>query len=253
MSKFYKIVEALQYKDRIFSNIQEKIVDDIFFEVYINNKLVDKILTVNDNLLFLGIGQLFCAIDINPQYILENIEFGQNKINLKVDTNNPCFFYKSTCSCTITDEKSDLNKLPDKEIKLTPEVLFKAQNNFENSSEIFKETAGVHGAGLYDKNGNPIIFIPDIARHNTIIKLIGFMITNSDKINEIKESFILTSSRVNSEIIKLVRKSGIKILGSRGAPSNKAFTEAEKTNLTLISFLKKERFTIFSDKCRIEF
>ena len=79
------------------------------------------------------------------------------------------------------------------------------------------------------------------------------MITNSDKINEIKESFILTSSRVNSEIIKLVRKSGIKILGSRGAPSNKAFTEAEKTNLTLISFLKKERFTIFSDKCRIEF
>ncbi len=251
-NKIYSVVKASQYKNGSFSIVDDKLVDDIYLEIFINDEIVDKILTIRVDSHYLGIGIFFCLFDFSPSYILSNGEFDENRIRIKTGLDIPPSGYKSKKNSGISKKEYDFNNLSDKEIKISPEVLFKAREDFENSSQIFRETAGVHGAGLYDKNGDNIVFTYDISRFNSLLKIIGFMIKNQTKFSGIEESFIVTSSRLNSEMIKVVKKSGIKIIASRGAPSKTAFVEAEKEKLTLISFLKAERFTVFSNDFRIK-
>jgi len=217
------------------------VINDIYVNISLNGKVVEKVHSINDNIELLGIGQFVCATNILPSKIVSGLKVDGINVNLEV---NDVDFNEYT---SIFDENSRSTPLNVKEISIKADVLLKARTIFENSSQIFRETAGVHGAGLYDENGDEIIFIKDIARHNNIIKLIGYM--TKERFD--KKAFILTSSRINKDIVRLAKISGIKLIATRGAPSYLAIKEAKKNEISLVGFLKENRFTLFFDKNRI--
>lgn len=249
----YKNIQAYQYKNGSTNPITEKLIKEELLRVYINNIHIENILTVEEDIELLAIGNYYHCMNIAPDTILNNISLSDKATNITIESLNlGDKSYKRNCSCS-SDLKADNKnefRLNCFEIILYPNIIFKIKCNFEEMSRLFKETAGVHSASIFDENGDNLGFFIDIARHNCLSKATGYLIKNNDQIKD-KNLCIMISSRVNSEIVKMFDKLGVSTLITKAAPSYDSVIESEKRNITLIGFLKEDRFTVFSGIQRV--
>jgi len=254
--KNIKEITAWRYGSA-FGEIREKLIDDVFLELFINEKYQDSILTINDNLRFLSMGHFFLSLQIRPEHILRNISINglRAKLSLAADimaSHYPDLCYKRVCSCRPYDAQTAARTfLPDHEMTLAADKVRNIFDDFQDSSELFKETGGVHGAGLYNAAGEKTSFFKDISRHNCFSKAVGFLIENISIKTPTGPVAMMVSCRVNREVIRMAHRAGIKILLTRAAPSLSAYREALQSGLTLVGFVKAERFTVFSGRERI--
>jgi len=116
--------------------------------------------------------------------------------------------------------------------------------------EIFKNTGGLHAAALFDLNGNFIELREDVGRHNALDKIIGRSLMNENL--PMDNIILLLSGRAGFELIQKAIMAGIKIIAAIGAPSSLAVEFARECNITLIGFLKNERFNIYTGEQRIQ-
>lgn len=124
-----------------------------------------------------------------------------------------------------------------------PEIIREAQN-------LFDSTGGIHAAGLFNTKGQLIAIREDIGRHNAVDKLIGHALqTNLLPLND---HILLLSGRACFELIQKAAMAGIPTIAAIGPPSSLAIQLAEENNITLIGFLRQQRFNIYSAAHRIK-
>ena len=124
-----------------------------------------------------------------------------------------------------------------------PERLLKSQPNFQS-------TGGLHASALFDKNGVLKLLREDVGRHNALDKVIGCRFLQNDF--PIDESILLVSGRASFELIQKAVVAGIQIVAAIGAPSSLAVELAQEKGVSLVGFLKKDRFNVYSHKYRIQ-
>ena len=135
-------------------------------------------------------------------------------------------------------------------ILITRDILFNLPAQLQNQQSIFESTGGLHASAVFDLKGNFIMLREDVGRHNALDKVIGSAFFNSQL--PLNKTILLLSGRASFELIQKANMAGIKIVAAIGAPSSLAVQLAEECDMTLIGFLGKERFNIYSGWNRIK-
>ena len=120
--------------------------------------------------------------------------------------------------------------------------------SFQKRSELFNTTGCVHSAAISD--GQDILaFAEDIGRHNAIDKCIGYTLIEGIALSG---KLMLASGRLSSEIVSKCARWGLPMAVSRSAPTALAVRIAEENGITLVGFLRGERFNIYSHAHRVK-
>jgi FdhD protein len=135
------------------------------------------------------------------------------------------------------------------EPKISKKVVLQSPDILRDNQSEFSKTGGIHASGLFLDNGKLVEIREDVGRHNALDKLVG-RILKKKNLNP-KKQFIACSGRLNFELVQKVLMTNIGIMIGVGAPTSLAIDLANKYNMTLVGFVKKESFNIYSNKQKI--
>lgn len=138
---------------------------------------------------------------------------------------------------------------PYDELKLPADILFGLPDALRSSQSVFEQTGGIHACALFDTEGKLLQMREDVGRHNALDKLIGHCLMNG--MMPLPRYVLLLSGRASFELVQKAAMAGINIVVAIGAPSSLAAQIAEDRNMTLIGFLRGEKFNIYSGAQRI--
>jgi len=192
---------------------------------------------------------------------IKTLPFDENKIlvslteNVRPDLKNSERNFYTTSSCGVCGKTSIeairsvsiYNNLKDS-IILEPEVIYKLNEELINKQKIFQTTGGLHASVLFDLTGKFELLMEDVGRHNALDKVIGQCFIND--VLPLSNKILLLSGRASFELIQKAVMAGIKVVVAIGAPSSLAVRLAEESDITLIGFLKKDRFNVYSGEKR---
>jgi FdhD protein len=141
------------------------------------------------------------------------------------------------------------DKSPKLEPKLNSKIIISAPDILRNNQTEFAQTGGIHASGLFNKDGTLINVKEDVGRHNALDKLIGNALINGqiDPSNQ----FITCSGRLNFELIQKVLMTNIGIVIGVGAPTSLAIDLANKFDMTLIGFVKKDSYNVYTNSQKV--
>ncbi|MFN5347707.1 MAG: formate dehydrogenase accessory sulfurtransferase FdhD [Bacteroidota bacterium] len=129
-------------------------------------------------------------------------------------------------------------------------TIFSLSEKLKQKQTIFNNTGGIHASALFKLDGELLLTMEDVGRHNALDKLIGSLIA-LNKLHLAEGSVLFLSGRASFELLQKSAMAGIKIVCAVGAPSSLAVQTAEEFGITLIGFLREGRFNIYSHAFRI--
>ena len=135
------------------------------------------------------------------------------------------------------------------EPKISKEVIIQSPKVLQEAQSEFSKTGGIHASGLFESNGKLIALKEDVGRHNALDKLIGCVL-RENQINP-KIQFITCSGRLNFELVQEVLMTNIGILIGVGAPTSLAIDLANKFDMTLVGFVKRDSFNVYTNNKKV--
>jgi len=175
----------------------------------------------------------------------ENINI--TKIKRDFLTNSSCGVCGKSSLDALEIIKKD--KTHSSEPKITKEIIIQSPDTLREAQSEFSKTGGIHASGLFDSNGRLIELREDVGRHNALDKLVGCALKNN-QLNP-KTQFITCSGRLNFELVQKVLMTDIGIMIGVGAPTSLAIDLANKFDITLIGFVKRDSFNIYTNNKKV--
>lgn len=163
-------------------------------------------------------------------------------------------FVSSSCGlCGKRSREALKGQIPvrtEDQFRLNASVIEKLPGLLRQHQAGFSQTGGLHAAALVTADGAVERVFEDIGRHNALDKLIGHAVFTG-RIPLI-DSLLLLSSRSSFELIQKAAMAGAPALATVGGPSSLAIEAAREYGITLIGFVRENRFNIYSGDWRID-
>jgi FdhD protein len=213
----------------------------------------------------LAAGFLFTeGIIKNKEAILEikQLSFDENRAlvtlheNIQPNLENVSRNFYATSSCGICGKASieairtiSYYRNGKDTFSINASVLYHLQDNLKKQQVVFENTGGLHATALFSLEGNFIMLREDVGRHNALDKIIGAALMKGQL--PLSNFILFLSGRASFELVQKAVMAGIKIIAAVGAPSSLAVELAKEAGITLVGFLRNNRFNIYSGDQRI--
>ncbi len=191
-------------------------------------------------------------IDAEQQYNIVNVELrGGRSYDLKPLERH---FY-TTSACGVCG-KASLEQLelrgcpvipPGPEV--APEIIYALPEKLREAQGLFDATGGLHAAALFDKEGELVALREDVGRHNATDKLVGWALLEGRL--PLSEHIVMVSGRSSFEILQKCLTAGVPVVCAISAPSSLAVDVARQFDMTLVGFLRGNRFNVYSGHERV--
>jgi FdhD protein len=135
-------------------------------------------------------------------------------------------------------------------LEVNPDVLLGLPDTLRAGQSLFAATGGLHAAGLFDTEGHLLILREDVGRHNAVDKLVGAALLEG--LLPLDRHIVLVSGRSSFEILQKCLMARVPILCAVSAPSSLAVALACEFGMTLVGFLRGERFNVYAGPERIQ-
>lgn len=135
------------------------------------------------------------------------------------------------------------------EFSVRADVLHQLPVRLRQEQQIFESTGGLHGAGLFDAEGHLLMLREDVGRHNGVDKLLGAQFLEDE--TPLRDKLLLLSGRASFELLQKAVMAGIPMVAAVGAPSSLAVRVAREFDVTLVGFLRENRFNVYHGANRV--
>lgn len=132
---------------------------------------------------------------------------------------------------------------------IDPTILPALADRLRDQQRVFETTGGLHAAGLFDESGTLELLREDIGRHNAVDKVVGRSLLDGRL--PLGRSILAVSGRGGYELVQKAVAAGIPIMAAVGAPSSLAVATARRFRMTLVGFLREDRFNVYSGAERL--
>jgi FdhD protein len=132
---------------------------------------------------------------------------------------------------------------------IDPKVISDLPQRLRGGQAVFQETGGLHAAALCDLSGHPWLVREDVGRHNAVDKVVGAALA-LDRLPA-RESILAVSGRVAYEIVQKAALAGVVAIVAVGAPTSLAVEAARASGITLVGFVRDDRFNVYAGVERV--
>jgi FdhD protein len=141
-------------------------------------------------------------------------------------------------------EKIELRK----DVSLTDANLFALIDKVRKHETIYKQAGAVHGCALASTEGEILMFVEDVGRHNAVDAIAGFMwldaIDGADKL-------FYTTGRLTSEMVIKCAQMRIPFLVSRSGLTQMGHAIAKRVGITMLGRASGRHYLVFTGKERL--
>ncbi len=173
--------------------------------------------------------------------------------NLSSSHNPRVYSAGSACGlcgkASIESVRQRISSRPETRSKFDPRVICALPDRLRERQNVFRRTGGLHAAALFDLNGELLVLREDIGRHNAVDKVLGWALLQHKL--PLDAHICLVSGRGGFEIVQKALIAGVPLLASVSAPSSLAVQLARELGMSLIGFLRGDRFVIYSGEERV--
>jgi FdhD protein len=248
MLEMFKQVNAIRFEGKP-SNVVETIVNDEEIEMTINDSVSRRFSISPNSLREFTVGYLLGEGLTGSADNITNISIEENVIKVEIDlvdfdirkelvVGSDCFGGWRTKIEFVGKVESDFT--------ISKEALIDAFAKLKKSAKVWQETGGTHVAGLVYKD--EFIAMEDVSRHVAVDKVIG---AGALKNYDFSKSYIVYSGRMPADMLIKIARVGIPIIASNAAPTSSGFAVAEEARVTMLGFVRGERFNIYTHPHRI--
>src|SRR5258708_7565112 len=205
----------------------------------------------------LAAGFLFGEGILRSASDIERIEGANITLKTEVDTERLERNFYATSSCGVCGKASieavhatGCKMLPRNGFAVAARIIHSLPRSLRESQAVFDRTGGLHAAALFDCEGKLASVREDVGRHNAVDKVIGaeFLAGRTPLLNRM----LLVSGRVSFELVQKAVMAGIPLLAAVGAPSSLAVELARRFEMTLLGFVRDDRFNVYSADWRVQ-
>ena len=164
-------------------------------------------------------------------------------------------FY-ATSSCGVCGKSSldalevpGLQRIARDEFSFDVRLLAQLSDRLRAKQAVFDQTGGLHAAALFDGDGTLVDIREDVGRHNAVDKLLGAQFLHHA--TPLATRLLFLSGRASFELVQKALAAGIPMIAAVGAPSSLAVELAQRFDLTLVGFVRGERFNVYSGAWRL--
>jgi FdhD protein len=196
-----------------------------------------------------------CGIPVDDSGLRNTIRVTL-KPGVEVDLGRLQRHFYTTSSCGVCGKASlealrvtGQAPLSDKTVTFRRTVIIGMPEKLAAQQRVFTKTGGLHAAAVFDQAGELLFVREDVGRHNAVDKVVGaLLLAGHLPANELG---LMVSGRASFELMQKTLVAGIPLLAAVSAPSSLAVQLANEFDMTLIGFLRNEKFNIYAGERRV--